>query len=285
MKKTVELRYRTLRVAVLLALFAGCVTPPPNGNDNGNGNSANGNANTTPPPTLSDAQKAAINEANRLFGEAAQTLSAALSGPVNPSFDPENPSLIGGFGTCPTVSFVSSADVIAMAIEYPTAGCNSQDAGDVTVSGLVGLTINRGTRAGTITFTNFVVDGVAISGNMTLTVTGNATTGVQFQGNLNLTIGGITVTGVTTFVIADSGAITFNSDGMTVSDSDSNFVLTLDDVVVNAIANNNFVPQAGVMTFNFESNSISITFDANSPSTRQVQVRVNGSSPATYTLP
>lgn len=286
----------------LLLLFSGCMTPPPGGNNNANtGNSnansnananananansnENTNANTGVGVILDDAQKSAINAVANGIDNALAVLGS-YSGLVNPGIDVSNPPVISSFSGCPTVFLLRSNDSAVLSLDFGSSGCTSTKTAGVTVSGIISLSpFMVSTRTGTVTFENFKINDVAVSGAGSLTASGNATDGVTLQGTVNFTFGTLTVSGTVTVLLRSSGEITINATDLTLTDGGSTAVVDLANIVANPVANSSFIPQSGTASFEFDGSTVEVTFTSTSPQTGDVQVRVNGNGPVNHSV-
>lgn len=282
----------------LVLLFSGCMTPPPGGNNNANtGNSnansnananansnANTNANTGGGVILDDVQKSAINAvANGV--ENALAVLGCYSGLVNPAVDLSNPPVISSIAGCPTVFLLRSNDSAVVSLDFGAGGCSNAKTANTVVNGIISLSpYTVSTRTGTVTFENFKINDVAVTGGGSLTAGGNATDGVTLQGNVNFTVGTLMVSGAITITLRSSGEITINATDLSLTDGGSMATVDLTNVVANPVANGNFVPQSGTAAFALDSNTIEVTFTSASPQTGVVQVRVDGIGPANHSL-
>lgn len=277
------------RCGFLLLIMSGCMTPTPNANNNSNSSSNNnGNSNGGSNLVIADSQKPPINSVVAALEDLGGVF-AGMSVIASPNVDfgnlPQGIVLTSLNSTCPESFAIGNDTPIIISFSFGAGGCSSERTDDKTFQGDMALTLDRPTSTATLSFTSFSIAGVAVSGTASVMVSGNATNGVQLQGNFNLTIGSTVFSGPITAVVRTGGQITLNSAGLTVNDGSGALLIVLDDVVINAIANNAFVPSSGSATFSAGSDSITVTFTGNTPINGEVQVTINGAGPATYQVP
>lgn len=263
-----------------------------NGGGNANTNGANGNTNGTngntnnnggAPAELSETQAAAIDAAFNdmvafytFFGSVNELTEARLAIDVLPQIDL--------FGDCPRVSLVNDGTTAVIAFDFKT-GCGTGATGGLTVAGGLSITVTLASRTTVIESkaTNMLtIDGVSYEGKLTFTQTRSGGTVTLTGQSDGVTIDGVgEVSGDLVVTINQGGRITVEGT-LTVDDGSTMRAVTLDGVEVDPVSNGNFLPSAGAMAFAEGSSEIVVTFSADTPTTREVQVSINGSAEITY---
>ncbi len=280
---------------LLLLITTGCppMTPGGNGNTNGGGNGntnggANGNTNGSNgngngggmPAELTEEQAAAIDAAFNdmvafytLFGSFHEMSNTRLAIGSLPQIDT--------FGDCPTVSIVKGAASAVIAVDFDS-GCETDATGGLTVVGGLDVRVTLETAVTTVDLLGLSIEGVGYEGMLTFTQT-------RDDGTLTLTgeTDGVTIEGVgdvsgdLTVILNREGEITIKGT-LTIDDGTTVREISIDGVEIDPAANGNFLPSNGAMTFTQGEAELLVTFNADTPATREVQVSINGSAEATY---
>lgn len=193
---------------------------------------------------------------------------------------PGAPPAAGG-GSCPAKTVTEAAGVTTVALNYDT-GCAVEGA---LFSGQVSLAYDPAATRATVTFQNFAVDGEAVTGEVLLGMT--AFSPLTVNAALDLTAGGVRVQGPVTAVVTDQ-SVTLTNAALTLGGA-TTYTITATNVTVAPAANASLLPQSGTVTIVYPVGSqqvrLAVTFTAQTPVNRTVQVSVNGGPPINYTLP
>lgn len=222
-----------------------------------------------------------------------QAATAAVGGTID-GLSSVDRNANGQFGACPEVTYSVANGVGTAALNYPE-GCQNDYYEGSTISGAVSVAFDLNTESFTITFTDFTVDGHATNGTMSLqrstdqnqrrTWIGTmdiATSGIgSAQGDLTLQIDAVRQT-----IMIDTASLALD-DG-----AGASYSIAIDGLLIEPVLNQNFVPDAGTVTFDAPNTApggpatitIVVTFDANSPVDGTVSVKVGDSPAVDYTL-
>lgn len=249
-----------------------------------------GDGDTLPPVTLSTAQSAAIDSVARQLS-AFGSLLGTSSELANPRLTVDSLPQLDVFGECPRVSLVASDESAVIAFNFGDEGCSSDQTGGKTVTGGLDIRITRATGEATLTLLNLTIDGVSMTGIMQLTLTRSGTT-VTLAGQITETIeieNVGSVSGSITLQVTAGGLITITTANLTFNDGTAAQAVTLNELVIDPLANGNFVPQSGTAAFSItegdSTTALLVTFKSTTPSDGEVDVTVNNTGAATTTIP
>lgn len=265
-----------------------------NTNDNANNNSSNVNAN-------GGNQNANSGNSLELQAVSEVTYGLASFGAVMNAFgavsDPlVNFDALGNAGDltnssdpnpCPAGFWVGSSGVVTFELDFG-AGCSVPETNGETISGKILMTYTRSTNTGVVSFQNFVVNGRAITGGMTLVITGGGLTGqIAFSGSANVSSGGDrTVSGNVSGTITVARVITLNATDASIVIGSSTRTVDLAGVQIDGNSEPNFAPRAGSATIDGAGlTSSTVTFAADTPDTGVVSVSVGGGAASSFDIP
>ena len=159
------------RRATLLLLIAGfafvpaaCRNRMDDGGDNGN-NNVNGNDNTGGLDELTDAQKAAIDDAFAHVQSAAMALAGMIDG-FGGAAEPQGAVQVG---ECPQVTFETIDGSIATTLDFGD-GCTNDYFEQVSARGSISLVFGIVSRSLDVVYDDFTVDGQTTAGSLDLQV-------------------------------------------------------------------------------------------------------------------
>jgi hypothetical protein len=257
----------------------------------GSGGSTNGGntgGGTQPASLTSDQQQAASTSVGAINYTSAilSPISAlTLSGQSQASV-----SMVTPHSNTKPVITVSNINAELVVTANYGAGITGPDGN--TTSGLVSIAIDKNDHSGEVAFNDFSVNGKTVTGTITLSSVSFSASGFSCAAALNLTISSFgTITG-SAAVSDQSQVLTIANGTFTVTPvSGGTYGITLTNVVINPAANGNSLPDAGTMAISYipsgsaDQTTLLITFNSQTPSTRNVQVSVDGGTTFTVTLP
>jgi hypothetical protein len=276
------------------------------GNENTNAGSGNENANGNPSNSNSNAN---INSNENSNGGGSAELQAvadvthavanfgAVLNALGVVSDPlVNFDMLGNAGDlsnssdpnpCPVGFWVGASGVMTFDLDWG-AGCAVPQTNNETISGKITMVYTRNTNTGVVSFQNLVINGRAITGNMTLVITGGGLTGhIAYDGTVNVTSGGDrTVSGTVNGTITIARVITLNGDDLTVTVGGAARTVDLTGVMIDGVSEPNFAPRGGAATIDGSGlQTSSVIFSADTPDTGVVSVSIGGGAAANFDIP
>lgn len=254
-------------------------------------------------PSLTTAQTDAITLASQTLRHTFAALSA-LRSLTNPRLDMEG-ILVPGLwsapfegSTCPTsVQFVANSEQIAGSLVFGDLGngCSDTVTGSQTFSGVIDFDLDRNALTGVFDFTtaqagsvdvaSFTLDNIPTTGSYSPAI---ATTdeGRDLNGELILSFEGLTHVNSDNLTVAltSTGMLTIGSTTLILNDG-TDIPMLLANIVVDPSNSSSFLPISGTATFTVSGEAYVVTFDADTPSSREVRVQVAGGAQQTFTLP
>lgn len=198
-----------------------------------------------------------------------------------------NESSLDAPSTCPTASFSASNESgfeLAVSMDFGESGCNVLGSEDYVCSGNASGLFSQAAHTMDIEFNNLSCDGTTLSGDVTLGFN-RTETAVALNGEFDLVLtdssGSIATQGegVVSFDLESLSTTISTFDG-TVTQGTSTFLAELEGIQLSFTQYDNFVPFAGTATLSSsEIRTMTIEFDADSPTTGVVQVTVAGGEP------
>lgn len=253
----------------------------------GQGN--NGDGGGTDPGDLSAEQQTAITAVGAQIDATAKGIAGVVDG-----FAGLDVTGDGTYGSCPVVTAVVSGGVIATTLDFAD-GCVNEYYGDVPASGGIALNFNVATRNLAISYDDFTVDGKSVSGAFILQLTRAEDGGRVLEGEIDITTTGVGSAVGTVSIQFNLLADTINivSADLTLSDTGGDsYAVHVANLLMRPIANGNFVPESGTMTFEIpntgpgpETFTIVITYKGTSPDDGIVDVTIGSADPVEYGLP
>lgn len=277
--------------SVGLCFLASCITGGPGDNVNENG---------TEEPSLSEAQKTAVDTVVAqvvALGEALASFVAVEN--LDLGDQPGEPG--EPIGECPAVSFdIEQFPAFIITLDYAD-GCESTLYPGKTVGGAVIITTQFESQDLTLTFNDFAVDERVTTGTAALSAQ-DAEQDVVWTVELDLAASGVG---------SAEGAITMRFDvqrpeegettvGIFIDDGelaltdldDETLAVTLAGLVMQPTENGTFMPEAGTASFELPSEgpmpvqlTVTIAFTEQSPVDGTVQVTVGEAEPIEYQVP
>ncbi len=215
---------------------------------------------------------------------------ATLASLTDTQLDLDTINSFGLYGSCPQVTYISTAANVLIQLNF-TTGCSNPETAGRTVSGSVDITVARATRTATVAFTNLVVNGHAITGSASLTDQ-SVTGGIQLSGTVDFTSADVgRVTGTITAQFTTTGVITLQTGNLSIVSGQTTYTATPAGLVLAPQANRNFVPQAGTLSFDVPAESgsgtvtLTVTFVTQSPVDGTVSVQVGSTGTAQFQVP
>lgn len=243
----------------------------------------------TTPADLTAEQQAAIDAVVKQVDASAKAMTGVVDG-----FAGLDVTSDGTYGACPIVTTSRDVSVISATLEFPE-GCENEYYGDVAAGGTIALEYGLLTQSLSIRFDNFTIDGRGVSGSSTLQLTRGDDGGRVLVGEIDITTTqvGSTVGDATIQFNLLSDTITIASADLTVTEAGGNsYAVSVAGVVMRPIANGNFVPEAGNVTFAIpnsevgpETITIVITYLETTPDDGVVEVTIGSAQPVEYDLP
>lgn len=195
---------------------------------------------------------------------------------------------------CPEVVFVSQDNVVTLGLTFE-AGCESEYYTGLAVSGSISVVFDGNSDSFDADFDEFTVDGQSTDGELHV----SRTDGGDFRtwsGTIDIgTSGSGSVVGDIVLVInIVTQTITIESASLVLTDELNESVsVEIEGLVIRPVANGNFVPQDGTVTFVVPNEdpegpdtiTITIEYDANSPEDGTVRVTFGEGTVPDYELP
>jgi len=239
---------------------------------------------------LTEAQKTAIEDISARVVSITHTLSAAL-----PAVDRVETNQFGDNSICPIVELSLQESALTLALNYGE-GCTTAIQGHAFISGLLAISGDAVARSLNLVYDDLTINDRSVDGEIDLTFAPSPDgTLVVADIDVNASDHG-TVTGNA------SMQVNFTTGQLTMTEGELSF-LNLENEVSTAvaaglfydpIAYGNLIPAAGTITFEVlndvtrpadDTVIILVTFDANSPVSRTVQVMVGEIDAGEVTLP
>jgi hypothetical protein len=223
---------------------------------------------------------------------AAATVYGACYALADVQFD-LRPEWGASYGTCPHVAFASGTVAAVAYIDFG-GGCSSPATAQDVVRGAVDLMFHRDSGIADIDtdpYAPLFWDDRAISGSLDALLTW-LDNGIRMSGPCQLNTDGIgSTSGELTVDLDRAGTLTFTSTGsLAVSNGTARYAPTVSAAIVDPIASGNFVPGSGTVTCEVQvdestSDTITITFTAQTPLDGTVLVSVDGGADVDYQVP
>lgn len=220
--------------------------------------------------------------AMKAAGALTQATSTAQS-PVRTEGDPAGQGVV--FGSCPVVTLAANPAgeedlALTLTVDFGT-GCVPPGLTGYTCSGSATGSFSSTSKHIGVAFHQITCNSRSLAGSADVNYTIGAT-GVNLDGSFNLTwtaegeattVAGQGIVGYDNSAKASTIA-TFNGS---ISGAGGTYTVSFADVVVSYQNNANLIPSAGVITLSGAGlRTLTIRFDANSPSTGQVEVSIAG---------
>lgn len=195
---------------------------------------------------------------------------------------------------CPEVVFVRQDNVTTLGLSFEP-GCESEYYVDLAVSGSISVVFDGNVDSFNAEFDEFTVDGQSTDGGLQV----SRTEGGDFRtwsGTIDIATSGVgSVVGDITLVInVVTQTISIESASLELTEEVGESIsVEVEGIVIRPVANGNFVPQNGTVTFVVpnedpegpENITVSIEFDANSPVDGTVLVTFGEGTVSNYELP
>lgn len=277
-----SLLHKLLLASTVVALTTcGCRGRGDNGGDGGNGG--------TDPGDLTAEQQAAIDAVAGQIDATAKAIAGVVDGFVGLDVTGD-----GTYGECPVVTTVVDGGIITATLEFAD-GCVNNYYGTVPVSGSITLNYNTGTRNLAISYVDFTVDGRSVSGSFILQLTRGEDGGRVLEGSIDITTSGLGSAVGTVGIQFNLSADTINivNAHLTLSETGGDvYAVSVSNVLMRPIANGNFVPESGTVTFEIpntgpgsETITVVITYKGTTPDDGIVDVTIGSAEPVEYELP
>ncbi len=245
------------------------------------GGVGNGSAGLTPE------QQAAVDSVVEQIEAAARALASLTDG-----FDGIDADTDQVFGVCPVVSASFADGITNVTLDFPD-GCVNAYFGNTPLSGGVSLTFEVASRAYDVTFNDLSTGERTVTGTLSLDLT-RENLRLILVGDMNVSTTGVgTVVGTLSLRFdVNAGTITIVDGSLTLTDEDGvSQAVTVTDLLFRPRDNLNFIPEAGTITFQIADiglgsgvQTVTITFDDQSPVDRTVDVTIGGTT-TEYQLP
>lgn len=270
-----------LLLAVIMPLMTSCRnSPTTDGTDTGDG---------TAPVELTQSQQKAIDDVVAQIEATAQAFAGTIDG-----IDELQSVSLETETTCPALNLTWDQETgTTIDVDFPE-GCTNQIYGDSPVSGSITMMLSLAQAALSLSFTDLTVDDQTSNGSLSATYTRQGTSNT-LVGDLDLATTGVgSVAGtITLTIVVATGTITIAEASLAMDPEDGDALsIALDDITIRPIANVSFIPESGTVSFDVPNDAagpatvnIVVTFDAQSPSDRTVDVSVGSADPVEYTLP
>jgi len=229
---------------------------------------------------LAAKEKSAVDSAR----EGLTALSEAVGVSQAPADASHNTSVLPGsvtFGTCPAITTAAGQGAIDLTIDFGDSPCVPALFPDLSCEGSATGTLNAGAAEITISFNGIGCNSKSLTGQGDVTFN-LAQSDVGLAGTFELmwvSNGTITaVDGAGDFQYDRTAkAATVTSFNGTLTNADSTYTAVCTGLVIDPENNANLVPSAGTMDLSGSIiRALTIRFDANSPSTGDVEVSVDG---------
>jgi hypothetical protein len=201
------------------------------------------------------------------------------------------PNQVGEFGECPVVRFASDLLWSLIAIDF-AAGCASEITADQVFTGNLAFLMARASCWAQAEYCDFSMAGKAVSGRIDAFLYKHPGE-VRLEGSCSVATSHVGESGGTIgMVFNQAGDFAFTSANLAVGSGTQLYHLALAGLSVDPVANRNFVPQAGTVSFEIPNDqpppatlAIVVTFTARSPLDGTVLVSVNGADPVEHRIP
>lgn len=234
-----------------------------------------------------DVQKA-IDDVSAQLESATQAIGGAVEGFASVDLDDSSSN------DCPEVLFLSQDNVVTLALTFEP-GCESDYYADVAVAGSISVVFDGNSDSFDAEFDEFTVDGESTDGHLHV----SRTDGGDFRtwsGTIDISTSGsgAVVGDIVLEINIVTQTITITSASLELTDELGESVsVEIEGLVIRPVANGNFVPQNGTVTFVVpnedpegpETITITIEYDANSPSDGTVRVTFGEGTIPNYELP
>jgi len=249
----------------------------------------NGGGGGTTPVDLTAEQQAAVDAVVTQVEAAAKAIAGVVDG-----FAGLDVTGDGTYGACPIVTTSRDGTVTSVTLEYPE-GCENSYYGATAASGTVALEYDLLSQALSVRFDNFSVDGHGVNGSFTLQLTRGGDGGRVLTGDIDLATADVgSAQGSATIqfnLLADT--LTIASAELTLTDAGGTpYAVSVDGVLMRPIANGNFVPEAGTVTFGIPNTgpgpatiTLVVTYLETTPADGIVEVTIGSAAPVEYELP
>lgn len=191
---------------------------------------------------------------------------------------------------CPTVEFsASNAGGLTAAVSVDFGTSCTPSTGNSSCGGTASGSLSALTSTLSLNFESLTCDGKSLNGTVEFGFE-SAESAVTVTGDWDITFSegestvGLDATGEATFDIDDLST-TFVSVTGVIDDNGDEFACEWDNVVTSYFNNDNFIPQAGEINLSGNGiKSMTVRFNATSPSTGDVEVSINGGAFFVYNL-